>query len=128
MTATGEAKVTAGATGASKAKGGKAAGGIEGWEVAVAAAVVVAVVDTATEPWQDDPELGGRVGFDGATVGGGDEEVRSFSEEERLEPDAIVTKRSLEGLDAAEMNSFVAVVASLGEQTELSLEEEVTPF
>lgn len=65
-----------------------------------------------------------------ATVGGGgeDDEVRSFSDDERLDPEAIVTNRSLEGLDAADTNAFVAVVASLGEQIELSFDDEVTAF
>jgi len=54
------------------------------------------------------------------TTGGLAVVERSLSDDERLEPDAIVTKRSLEGLDAADTNWFVAVVASLGEHTELS--------
>lgn len=61
-------------------------------------------------------------------MGGGDDEVRSFSDDERLDPEAMVTNRSLDGLEAADTKAFVAVVASLGEQMELSFDDEVTPF
>lgn len=45
-----------------------------------------------------------RNGGKGANPDGGGGTDISFSEDERLEPDARVTKRSLEGLDAADTN------------------------